>query len=146
MYNDDLTALVADQRRQQLIDEPAADRRARESRTATPTRVPGRRSPLAGGLAKGDSRTDLRGLMRADMPGPQLALVAIRVTSSVLIGRSNELKAVLDAARSAKGGPDTDRAAGRRCGHRKDPADRGGGRAGQKGRHADRGRRLRSVG
>ena len=52
MYNYYLTALVADQRRQQLIDEPAADRRARESRTATPTGVPRRRSPLAGRLAR----------------------------------------------------------------------------------------------
>ena len=52
MYNYYLTALVADQRRQQLIDEPAAYRRARESRTATSTRVPRRRSPLAGRLAR----------------------------------------------------------------------------------------------
>jgi predicted ATPase len=42
--------------------------------------------------------------MRAGMPGPHTRLVARRVTSSVLIGRSNELTAVLDAARSAKGG------------------------------------------
>jgi hypothetical protein len=52
MSNYYLTALVADQRRQQLIDEPAAYRRPRESRTATPTRVPRRRSPLAGRLAR----------------------------------------------------------------------------------------------
>jgi hypothetical protein len=52
MYNYYLTALVADQRRQQLIDEPAAYRRAREGRTATPTRVPRRRSPQAGRLAR----------------------------------------------------------------------------------------------
>jgi hypothetical protein len=51
MYDYYLTALVADQRRQQLI-EPAAYPRARESRTATPTRVPRRRSPLADRLAR----------------------------------------------------------------------------------------------
>jgi predicted ATPase len=42
--------------------------------------------------------------MRAGVDGPHTRLVARRVTSSVLIGRSNELTAVLDAARSAKGG------------------------------------------
>ena len=52
MYNYYLTALVADQRRQQLIDEPAAYRRARESLTAAPSRFSRRRSPSAGRLAR----------------------------------------------------------------------------------------------
>ena len=52
MYDYYLTALVADQRRQQLIDEPAAYRRPRESLTAASTRVPRRRSPSAGRLAR----------------------------------------------------------------------------------------------
>ena len=48
MYNSYLTALVADQRRQQLIDEAAAYRRARMNRVATPSRTtapPGRSPP-----------------------------------------------------------------------------------------------------
>ncbi|HVD87843.1 MAG TPA: hypothetical protein VNB91_02960 [Jatrophihabitantaceae bacterium] len=52
MYDYYLTALVADQRRQQLIDEPAAYRRARESLTAAPSRFSRRRSPSAGRLAR----------------------------------------------------------------------------------------------
>jgi hypothetical protein len=61
MYNYYLTALVADQRRQQLIDEPAADRRAREGDRGTDPRPA---SAFAAGRPAGEA--DLRGLIFAD--------------------------------------------------------------------------------
>jgi hypothetical protein len=82
--------------------------------------------------------------MRAGTPGPHTRLVARRVTSSVPIGRSNELNAVLDAARSAKGGRTRIVLLAGDAGIGKIRLIGEGAR--QKGRHADRERRLRSVG
>jgi hypothetical protein len=52
MYNYYLTALVADQRRQQLIDEAAAHRRTRMNRVATPSRTKRSTRPLPARLAR----------------------------------------------------------------------------------------------
>jgi len=52
MYNSYLTGLVADQRRQQLIDEAAAYRRARMNRVATPSRTNRSTRPRLGRLAR----------------------------------------------------------------------------------------------
>jgi hypothetical protein len=52
MYNSYLTGLVADQRRQQLIDEAAAYRRARMNRVATPSRTNRSTRPRPGRLAR----------------------------------------------------------------------------------------------
>jgi hypothetical protein len=52
MYNSYLAGLVADQRRQQLIDEAAAYRRARMNRVATPSRTHRSTRPIAARLAR----------------------------------------------------------------------------------------------
>jgi hypothetical protein len=52
MYDSYLTGLVAGQRRQQLIDEAAAYRRARMNQAATPSRTKRSARPLSARLAR----------------------------------------------------------------------------------------------
>jgi hypothetical protein len=52
MYDSYLTGLVADQRRQQLIDEAAAHRRARMNQAATPSRTDRSARPLPARLVR----------------------------------------------------------------------------------------------